>query len=147
MVSFIKKIFNDNETNDSENQQKKIQIATAALFLEVAKSDNHFSKEEFILFKKKLKKMFNLNEVQIEELVDISEERIIKSVSLYEFTDVINNHFNDDEKFELVKNLWKLIYADNVLNKYEEYLIRIISNNLKLSHRDMIAAKFAARES
>ncbi|MDH7605451.1 MAG: TerB family tellurite resistance protein [Melioribacter sp.] len=145
MLSFIKKIFNDKETNDSVNQEQKIQIVTAALFLEIAKSDNHFSKEEYILFRKILKEMFNLNDEQLHELIDIAEERIIKSVSLYEFTDIINNHFNNDEKFELVKNLWKLIYADNVLNKYEEHLIRIISNNLKLNHRDMIAAKMSAK--
>jgi len=145
MLSFIKKIFNDNATNDSMNHKQIIQTATAALFLEIAKSDNHFSKEEYILFKNILKEMFNLNDEQLHELIDIAEERIIKSVSLYEFTEVINKYFNEDEKFELVKNLWKLIYADNVLNKYEEHLIRIISNNLKLNHRDMIAAKMSAK--
>ncbi len=145
MLSFIKKFFNNNETSDSTNPKQKIQIATAALFIEIAKSDNHFSKEEFIIFKNIIKEMFNLKDEELEELLDLTEERIIKSVSLYEFTDVINNHFNENEKFELVKNLWKLIYADNVLNKYEEHLIRIISNNLKLSHRDMIAAKLSVK--
>lgn len=145
MLSFLKEIFNNDDSNDILKQQKRVQIATTALFLELAKSDNEFSKDERTLLIKIIKDMFKLNEEEVHELLDLAEERIIKSVSLYEFTDIINNHFNEDEKFELVKNLWKLIYADNVLNKYEEHLIRIISNNLKLSHRDMIAAKFSVK--
>lgn len=89
--------------------------------------------------------MFNLNDEQVHELIDLAEERIVKSVSLYEFTDVLNQEFDQDEKYELAKKMWQIVFIDNVLNKYEEYLMRIISNNLKLSHRDMIAAKTEAK--
>lgn len=145
MLSFLKEIFSDNNSNDVAKQQKRIQIATTALFLEIVKADNEFSLEERKLLIDILKNIFKLNDEEVHELLDIAEERILRSVSLYEFTDEINKHFNYEEKFELVKNLWRLTYSDNVLNKYEDYLVRLISNNLKISHRDMIAAKLSVK--
>ena len=91
--------------------------------------------------------MFSLSNEQVHELMELAEDWISRSVSMYEFTDIINKHFSSDDKYELVKNLWKIVYADNILDKYEEHLVRVISNNLKLSHRDMIAAKLEVKNS
>lgn len=148
MLGFIKEIFQYNinyKNADHFNEEQKIQIAACTLFIEIAKADSNFSTEEYVNIKILMKKMFGLNDEQIHELIELAEDWIVRSISLYEFTEVINKYFSGDEKYELVKNLWMIVYADNVLNKYEEHLIRIISNNLLLSHKEMISAKLEAK--
>ncbi len=150
MLSFIKEIFQQSNHSENEklfNEQQKIQIAAATLFIEIAKADSNFGSDEYKKINDLIKNMFSLSNEQVHEIMELAEDWISRSVSMYEFTDIINKHFTNDEKYELVKNLWKIVYADNVLNKYEEHLVRVISNNLKLSHRDMIAAKLEIKNS
>ena len=146
MLSLIKNLLSRNIENSEEiidnvSQEKRVQIATCALFLEVANSDDDFTKEEKGKIYDSMKIIFDLDDNYIEELISFSEEQIKKSVSLYEFTDIINQNFSADEKYEILKNLWRLIYADNKVDQYEELFIKRIGNNFHLEHKDLIAAK------
>jgi uncharacterized tellurite resistance protein B-like protein len=78
--------------------------------------------------------------------MQLSEQQTRESVSLYEFTDIINKNFSRNEKLSIIKNLWRLAYADGRLDKYEEYFLRIINQNLHLEHADMIAAKLEVKK-
>lgn len=155
MLKFFRDLLGDTTENNQQhyssdsvpaNSERKIQLATCALFLEVAHADDNFDSEEREKIISAMKEMFDLNVDEVEELIKQSDEIVQKSVSLYEFTDVINSHFNKDEKYELVKNLWRLILVDEKINKYEEHFVRTINNNFHLEHSDMIAAKMAVKE-
>lgn len=128
------------------SHEKRVQIATCALFLEVANSDDNFAKEEKEHIYNSMKDIFELEDEYIKELISLSKEQVKHSVSLYEFTDIINQNFNKEEKYEIVKNLWKLIYADNIVDQYENLFINRISNNFHLEHKDLIAAKLEAKK-
>ena len=149
MFDFIKNLMASEENTTSDNKkidnEKKIQIATCALFLEVANSDDDFADVEKELIKETMQKEFNLDEKTVTELMELSQRQTKESVSLYEFTDIINKNFSTNEKLKVVKNLWRLVYADGKLDKYEEYFMRIISKNLHLEHSDMIATKLEAK--
>ena len=146
MFDFFKEIMSgsyDKRTAESEN--KLVQIATCALFLEMAKADDNFAQEEKEQIIDIMKESFGLGEEEVEEIIRISEDRVNKSVSLFEFTEILNKHLDNEQKYDIVKNLWRLIYADNELSKYEEHLIRLITNNFNLAHKDMIAAKMEVK--
>lgn len=148
MLSFFRDLFpKEEDLNKVEKfgDDKKIQIATCTLFVEIANADSNFTKDEHELISRLLKKMYDLNDEEMHELMELAEDKIAKSISLYEFTQIINNNFSTDEKYQLVKNIWQIVYADKVLDKYEEHLVRLISNNLNLSHKDMIAAKLEVK--
>ena len=151
MLGLIKELLTAPKENNEEiinkvSPQKKLQIATCALFLEVANSDDDFAEEEKEKIYESMREIFGLEDEYINELISLSNEQIQKSVSLYEFTDIINHDFSDDEKYDVVKNLWKLIYADNKVDQYENLFIHRISNNLHLEHKDLIAAKLEAKK-
>lgn len=150
MLELIKDLLTGKKEKNEEiinlvSYEKKLQIATCALFLEVANSDDNFAKEEKENIYKSMKEIFGLEEQYIKELISLSEEQIRNSVSLYEFTDIINQNFSKDEKYEVVKNLWKLIYTDNKVDKYEDLFIKRISSNFHLEHKDLIAAKLEVK--
>ena len=148
MKNLLKMIFggDENEENVSkQDNEKQLQIATCALFLELAYADDEFAPEEKNLIIDVMKKSFKLSDEEVNELIKLAEEQINKSVSIYEFTNIINEKFSYDQKYTIVENLWKLIFVDKNFHAYEDYFIRKIVNNLHLSHKDMIAAKLKVR--
>lgn len=149
MIDSIKKIILGTELSNQEDlktgNDKRVQIATCALFLELANSDDNFSIEEKGFIDRIMKQLFGLDDQTVTELVELSIQQTEKSVSIYEFTEIINQNFNDSEKYDVLKNLWRLIFSDGKLDMYEEYFIRKISGNLKLQHSDMIAAKMEVK--
>jgi uncharacterized tellurite resistance protein B-like protein len=148
MLNYLKEIFSvsGDEQEFSVNEEKKLQVATCALFVEMANADNEFTDEEREKIISVMQKIFNLEKEYVDELIELSEERIKKSISIYEFTTVINDSFSKERKFELLKNLWRLIYTDETLNMHEDHLIKKIGNTLNMDHQDVIAAKLLVKE-
>ena len=152
MLGFIKNLISNNDSSSNNavtnrySTETQLQIATCALFLEIANSDDDFSIEEKVFIEKTMREEFNLDDELVMELLTLAKQQTDESVSLYEFTDIINKSFSRDEKLIILKNLWRLVFADGTLDKYEEYFMRTISKNLHLEHSDMIAAKLAAKD-
>jgi uncharacterized tellurite resistance protein B-like protein len=129
-----------------KDRSKQIQIATAALFIEIAKADGEFSETERKNIVMNMKEMFGLDDECVDHLLQISEQEVKESISVYEFSSIINENYSREEKYHLIKNLWKVIYADNKLDQYEDRLIKIIGGTLNLDHKDLIDAKLEAKE-
>jgi uncharacterized tellurite resistance protein B-like protein len=130
----------------STSTSKKIQIATAALFIEIAKADGEISGDERKRIVKNMEEMFDLDDECVENLLALSEQRVNESVSVYEFSSIINENFSREEKYQLMKNLWKIVYTDNHLDQYEDRLMKIIGATLNLDHKDIIDAKLEVKE-
>ena len=155
MFEYVRKILSDSEnveTGNSESNKSKrnselqLQVATAAVFLEMAKADGTYTVDERKSVVKGLKNQFDLDDKYVEELLRLSEERVNDSISIYEFSNVINQNFSDEDKFELLKNLWRLIYADERLDGYEDRLMKIIAGMLMMEHQQIISAKLLVRD-
>lgn len=129
-----------------KSEKRKLEVATAALFIEIAKADGEFSDDERKKIIKLMKQTFELEDDCVKDLIELSEQKIKESVSLYEFTTIINDNYSNDQKFELMKNLWKLIYVDEKLNMYEDHLAKKIGAMLNMDHKKIIEAKLVVKE-
>jgi uncharacterized tellurite resistance protein B-like protein len=140
-----------NQSSDSENQEEKekniINNACAALLIETALADKVFNTEEIDSMKKTLREVYGIDEKDLDELISESEKKVSESTSLYEYTRLINDLCNYQDKLKLIQNLWTIAFADKHLDKYEEYLIRKISDLLYVSHSDFIQQKLNVKES
>jgi len=154
MFEHLKKILS-NEARDpskvenvdkSYHHEKQLQIATAAIFVEMAKADGDFSDEEREHIVVSLKNRFGLEEEYVHDLIEHSHAELKDSISLYEFSGVINERFTFEDKFVLLKNLWRLIYTDKSLDKYEDHLIKMIGGMLQMEHKQIINAKMLIRQ-
>jgi len=154
MFEHLKKILSNQSTEPlkaenadrSDNHEKQLQIATAAIFVEMAKADGDFSDEEREHIVVSLKNRYGLEEEYVHDLIELSHEELKDSVSLYEFSGIINERFTFEDKYELLKNLWRLIYSDKTLDKYEDHLIKMISGMLQMEHKQIINAKMLIRK-
>lgn len=154
MFEYLRKLFSslpENEkTNTVEkkasNHEKRLQIAACALFIELAKADGEFSEEEKQFIVSEMNKTFNLDNQCTNELLELAELVVKDSVSIYEFTGIINQHFTQEEKLKLLESLWRLIYQDEKLNAYEDQLIKRIGATLNIEHKQIINAKLLVKE-
>jgi uncharacterized tellurite resistance protein B-like protein len=74
-------------------------------------------------------------------LVDYSHQHREQSLDLFQFAQVINAHFSREEKLNVMEGVWRVIYADGVLDKYEDALARQLATLLRLDHKDVIDRK------
>ncbi|MBZ0199128.1 MAG: TerB family tellurite resistance protein [Ignavibacteriaceae bacterium] len=150
MLDFFKKVFFNpdagNESGTTYNQEEKLRVATCALFVQMAQADDDFSESERANIISIMKNTFSLNDDEVLELLDLSEQKVKDSISIYEFASIINENFSSDEKFELIKNLWRLIYVDDTLDKYEDKLIKMIAGVLNVEHKYIIGAKLLVQK-
>lgn len=119
----------------------RVQVATCALLLEVAHSDGHFQVVEERIVHDLLTGMFDLPADAIAELVDFARDHQQNSTDLFQFAREINAHFTIEEKLAVMEGVWRLIYADGVLDKFEDAIARQLATLLRLSHKEAIGCK------
>lgn len=128
-----------------KDEFERIQVATCVILLEVAKSDDKFSSIEKTTLAAILKKKFNLSSEATEELMRIADKKREESIDIWQFTDLINQNYTKEEKKKIVESAWKIIYADDKLDKYEDHLIHKLAKLLQLKHNDLIEAKLKVK--
>ncbi|MBT1451770.1 TerB family tellurite resistance protein [Glaciecola sp. XM2] len=134
------------EADNAEDKDKKIQQACAVLLIEVALADFEHSESEQEKVKHLLQKTFDLNSAELDELVEFSHSKGAETTSVHPFTSLINEHYDYPQRVNLVKLMWKVAYADGNLDKYEDNIIRKVSDLLYVAHSDFIKAKLSVVE-
>ena len=145
-MNFFTKIFKTEETEDPIIDDKTSTKACIALLLETSMADEILDESELMALKNTLQKDFQINEDEIDELIYLAKENVEDSTSLYEFTRDINDNFDAAERLKLIESMWKIAYADGNIDKYEEHIIRKVSNLIYVAHSDFIKAKLSAKE-
>ena len=133
----------DDASNSLSHSQKH--LAVAALLIEVAMADHVFDEREMQSLKLHLKQKFSIDDSQLNELIALAKEETSDATSLHQFTTLVHQHCNSQEKFELLVSMWELAFADNDLDKYEEYVIRKVADLIYVSHSDFMRAKSIAK--
>ncbi|MFQ3236372.1 MAG: putative tellurite resistance protein B-like protein [Paraglaciecola sp.] len=133
-------------TAQSDNQQPehKVELATAVLLYEIMRADGQFEAEEKQVYHRILTQHFSLDDQELASLTTLTEEQVEKAIDFSQFTRVINDVCDAQEKRKILDGLWHLAYADDSLDPEEEYLIRKIADLLYIPHSQFIQSKLAA---
>ncbi len=132
------------QASDPEQREHTLKLATAALLVEISRSDSQFQAEEKELIESQLRQRFDLNEDEAALLIGRANDQVEESVSLYEFTRPLNEELTREERTHILELLWEVAFADGVLDKYEEYYVRKIAELLYISQKDYIQTKHRA---
>ena len=144
MIKRIKDLLSNFSNQEEVIEDEKISSldkACSALLIEVAYADKVFDESEINSLKQSLKETYNIDEEIINELISDAKKTVDESTYLYEYTRVVNDEFDYSDKLELLSRIWKLAFADGNLDKYEDHLIRKISDLIHISHSDFIKIK------
>jgi len=142
--ALLKKVEVEKEPQE-QTEAERLQVATCIILLEVAKSDDEFSSIEKATVGAILKKKFDLSAEAAEELIKVASREREESVDLWEFTNLINENYSKEEKRRIVESAWRVIYADEKLDGYEDYFVHKLAKLLQLDHSDLIDAKLKVK--
>ena len=138
MFNFFKK-----KKDAPVNKPEKFEIELTATILayEIARSDGDISQSELDLLLIEVKKITSKVNKSQDEILEIIETYSKNSVSFHEFIEDINKDYSKEEKLLLIKYLWDVAYADNVLEVSEERLIRRIADLIKIKDIEVLKLK------
>ena len=133
----IRSAMGTSEREVPENVRHQIRLATGALLLEMCRADFKIMPQERRQIAGTIRKTFGLSEAETHDLLDNAETQAECSVSLQIYTSLINQYCNKDQKSDLVRDLWRVAYADGELHKLEEVLVGRVSGLIGISHTQL----------
>ncbi len=148
MLKAIKDFFEQNISTDNipNNNEHRVRLATAALLVEMMNQDQKILDSERQVVHEALSDNFDLSDEETKELFRLAEEEIHNATDYYQFTKLIAEHFTQPQKIQVIELLWRVAYADNHLDAYEEHMVRRIADLIYVPHQDYIRTKIAAQK-
>ncbi len=146
MIGALKALFESSDAESESDLGRRLQLASAALLIETARADFTQDRAEQEAMETLLCSTLKLSEEEVKQLIQQASARVDESISLYEFTRLINDHFTADQKLQLIHNMWVVAWADNSVDKYEEHLIRQVAELTYVPHEHYIRSKHKARD-
>lgn len=142
MLSKFKQLFESNTlVNNHVEAEHLAKLAATALLIELSRADNSVAQKETDAILEIAKKTFGLANTDIDTWFLDASKKADQAISTYEFTELINQYFNQQQKFNLILNMWQVAFADGHIDRYEDHLIRKVSDLIFVSHSDFIRAK------
>ncbi|HHZ87625.1 MAG TPA: TerB family tellurite resistance protein [Chromatiaceae bacterium] len=141
ITNFFDRHVRSQPADDESTHLRRIKVATAALMVELSRVDDAVTDDEKGLIERQLKLRFDLSEAEAAELIGAANSELDDSSCLYEFTRLVNENLSAQERVEVIELLWGVALADQVLDSYEEHIIRRIADLLYVSHSDFIRTK------
>lgn len=132
------------EPSHSDDEALTLELACAALLCEIMRADFVSSDEERAALRHMLVSRLSVSTADVDELMAMAEEKVDEAVDHYQFVHLINDHYDDVQRYELVKLMWQMAWADGEIDPQEEHRIRRLAGLLYVSHSDFIRAKLAA---
>ena len=126
---------------DEADPKRRRELAAAVLMVEVARADFEQDDTEMAVVQRELARQFGLSAAEIAALTDEAQQTADDEVSLHRYVETLNDELGYDDKIAVLEMLWRVAYADGVLEKHEEHLMRRYADLLYIPHRDWIQAK------
>lgn len=142
---FDKKLAKVSDDDSQSSTPSRIDLTCAALLMEVMNSDHELDEREQKEVLAVLKQSYSIADEDLEELARLAKAEAREATSLYEFTRLINNSYDPEQKIALIENMWRIAFSDERLDKYEDHLIRKVSELIYVSHSDFIKTKLKVR--
>lgn len=138
MLKRIQKWFEETDTSETVVDEDRIQLALAALLVEMARADFDQQQSEDLEIAQMLGEHFELDEASATDLLVRAQRAADDAVSLHDFTRALHENLTREEKFCVVEMLWRVAYADGHLDRYEDGLVRKLSELLYIRHSDLV---------
>jgi uncharacterized tellurite resistance protein B-like protein len=150
MIAGIRDFFNQiiapGAAEPGAASQHALQVATAALLLEMMRMDSSITAAETASVTRTLQIRFGLNAAQVDTLMALAAQEARLATDYFQFTSLINRNFSAEQKVQVVEYLWQVAYADGLLDAHEQHFMRKIADLLYVPHADYVGAKQRARD-
>ena len=141
MLRKLQQFFSEQMAPQAEGDtDHRLRLATAALLIELSKADFEQDSAERDAIQHLLQ-LDDLSDDELDELLELAEQQFAEDNAYHPYTSLINEHYSPEQKVELIETLWQVALADGEISKYEDHLIRKISELIYVPHREFIRTK------
>ena len=92
-----------------------------------------------------LRDLFGLDAAQAAALLAEGREKAQHLTSFYAPVTVIKREYSMEQRIRLVEHLWRISFADGLLNPYEDHYVRKVAHLLYVPNTDSMLARNRAR--
>lgn len=135
------------QTVEEGDDDRTAEFAAAALLLEMTEADMEVELVERKAVRRALARTFGLSASEIEALMDRAGSELDRSASYFPHVETINALCDQDQKAAIVKQMWRVAFADGELDKYEEHYLRKLCQLIHVPHRVFIQTRHEVEES
>ena len=150
MIEAIARFFQQRLAPDaaasSASGERRLLLATAALLVETMRIDAVLDERERERVMQSLRRHGGLSEAEAIELVGLADEASRHANDYFQFTSLVNRHYDAQQKVRVIEMMWRVAYADGQISAHERHLMRRIADLLHIAHGDYVAAQRRARE-
>ena len=145
MLDVVKRFFSPVDARTANGRSAEnthdLKMAVCALFVEMARIDETFSKDEMTAVIAILQDKYGLSAENAAAMITAAEAELEQSVDYWQFARLINANYSMDEKVAMIEMLWRIVFIDGRLDKHEDYLMHKLARLLRLHHKQLIDAK------
>ena len=145
MLKKLQTLFNTPENNNTPSSSD-VKLAAATLMFEMIRSDGRIDEVELDQMRALLESQMGIAKEDTEELVNQARSSAEDAISLQGFTREICERWDNDQRFQLIENLWLLALADKTIDANERHLVRKIAGLLYMTDRQIHMAKESAKQ-
>lgn len=111
------------------------QLAVAALLVHLSAVDGSVTVEERATVRAALMDHYDLSEAEVDQLIREATRQDAEAVDFYRFTSALRD-LTDEEKREIVRMMWQVVYADHQNHELEDNMVWRIAELIHVSARD-----------
>lgn len=145
MLKALKTLFNKS-ADKREPTEQELKLAAATLMFEVIRSDGRIDQVELIYMGDILRREFQLDDDELDELFKLAKENANEATSLHGFTRDICDTWGKSKREKLLEYLWMLALADDQVDPHERHLVRKVAGLLYLNENQIQKSRQAAKQ-
>jgi uncharacterized tellurite resistance protein B-like protein len=138
---FQKHLIKGADEVDEHIKARRARLAAAVLLVEVVNADGEITPGERVALLAGIQSQFSLAGEEARQLLALAETQSRDAVDLHQFTSLINKQFTPAQKLELIEELWRAAYVDEILHRHEEHIVRKVADLLYVPTAAALAAK------
>lgn len=104
---------------NTESDEKNLVLALGVLMLEMAGADNDYAPEEVKTCFRNLEKIFLLSDTEALDILEKAEGIRTDKEKVSELIESINKSFSSEQKVLILSLIWKVVVADQKIEKNE----------------------------
>jgi uncharacterized tellurite resistance protein B-like protein len=126
------------EEPPSALESEEIRIACAALLVHCARADGHKSPAETAKLREILTEHYGLSGDEVDEVVAEAERREADAIDMHKFTRVLHKALDRDGRQDVVRLLWEISHADDLIDHDERRLVALVAGLLDVEIHDAV---------
>ena len=112
-----------------------LKVAVVSLLYSVVQSDQKIAHEELIKLRQILRENYTLQDDEVEDLIVTASELYKTNESYERFCEALLENFTVEQREQVYSYGWRLICADNVVDKSEEAFAEVLRQKLNLDSK------------